>query len=159
MKYLHFARVTHGAVLFAVATLATMAAAAQDLEELAAQVRATETAFAATMAARDHAAFVSFLDAEAVFCGRTSVLRGKEAVAAGWKPFFAAPAAPFSWAPEQVVVLDSGTLALSSGPVHNPDGRQSGTFNSVWRRTADGSWKIVFDKGCPPCEEAAKPKP
>jgi ketosteroid isomerase-like protein len=35
--------------------------------------------------------------------------------------------------------------------VRDPDGRQIGTFNSVWRREADGSWKVVFDKGCPPC--------
>jgi ketosteroid isomerase-like protein len=70
---------------------------------------------------------------------------------AGWKSLFDAPRAPFSWAPEVVEVLNSGALALTSGPVRDPDGRQIGTFNSVWRREADGSWKVVFDKGCPPC--------
>jgi ketosteroid isomerase-like protein len=48
-----------------------------------------------------------------------------------------------------VEVLDSGTLALSAGPVRDPKGQQIGTFNSIWRREADGSWKIIFDKGCP----------
>jgi ketosteroid isomerase-like protein len=59
--------------------------------------------------------------------------------------------APFSWEPEHVEVLASGTLALSSGPVFGRDGTRIGTFNSVWRLEADGRWRVVFDKGCPPC--------
>jgi hypothetical protein len=47
-----------------------------------------------------------------------------------------------------VEVLDSGTLALSSGRVRDPQGTRVGTFNSVWRRASGGRWKIVFDKGC-----------
>jgi uncharacterized protein (TIGR02246 family) len=119
-------------------------------EELAREVRAVETAFAKTMAARDGGAFASHVADEAVFFGK-DVLRGKAAVVAGWKSFFEGPDAPFSWEPEQVAVLDSGALALSSGPVRDPEGRRIGTFNSVWRREADGRWKVVFDKGCPPC--------
>src|SRR3954471_19065658 len=53
-------------------------------EQLARQVRETETAFAATMAKRDLAAFSAFLADEAVFFGATP-LRGKAAVIAGWK--------------------------------------------------------------------------
>ena len=120
--------------------------------ELAAQLRATEEAFARTMADRDHAAFVSFLAEEAVFFGRNSELRGRDAVAAAWKPLFEGAAAPFSWQPEVATVLDSGTLGLTSGPVLAPDGKRIGTFNSVWRREPDGSWKIIFDRGCPDCE-------
>lgn len=131
---------------------------AQGNEELKEQVRKTEAAFAKTMADRDHAAFASFLSEEAVFFGR-GVTRGKAAVAAAWKPFYEGKDAPFSWEPENVEVLDSGRLGLSSGPVRDPSGRRVGTFNSVWRREADGSWKVVFDKGCPPCDCAAAPSP
>jgi len=138
-------------VIAAVLAFAPVAAGAQGIEELAQQVRAAETAFARTMADRDHAAFASFLADEAVFFGRSGALRGKAAVAAGWKPLFEGREVPFSWAPEAVEVLDSGTLALSSGPVLDPKGERVGTFNSVWRREADGRWRIVFDKGCPPC--------
>ena len=129
-----------------------------DLKE---QVRQTEIAFAKTMADRDHAAFAAFLADETVFFGGRGVLRGKEAVATAWKRFYEGPKAPFSWAPDAVEVLDSGTLALSSGPVWDPDGTRSGTFTSTWRREKDGRWKIVFDKGCPPCEcgAAAQPAP
>jgi ketosteroid isomerase-like protein len=48
-----------------------------------------------------------------------------------------------------VQVLDSGTLAISSGPVKDPAGKAVGTFNSIWRRDKDGQWRVVFDKGCP----------
>lgn len=64
---------------------------------------------------------------------------------------FAGAQAPFSWEPDRVEALDSGTLALSSGPVRDPTGARVGTFNSVWRREAGGIWRIVFDKGCPRC--------
>jgi len=104
------------------------------------------------MADRDPAAFASFLAAEAVFLSETRVLRGKPEVAAGWKRFYEATQAPFSWEPERVEVLESGTLALSTGPVRDAHGSRIGTFNSVWRREDDGSWRIVFDKGCPPCD-------
>lgn len=132
--------------------LAPPAAAGEANAELQAQVREAERAFAKTMADRDHAAFVSFLSDEAVFFGPQAVRRGKKAVAQGWKPHFEGPKAPFSWEPESVEVLDSGTIALSSGPVRDPAGKRVGTFNSVWRREADGRWEVILDKGCPPCE-------
>jgi ketosteroid isomerase-like protein len=122
-----------------------------DPTALAAEVRQTELAFARTMADRDHAGFVSFLADETVFLGETRTLRGKAEVADAWKRYYEGPRAPFSWEPDRVEVLDSGTLALSSGPVYDPEGRRAGTFNSVWRREGPGRWRIVFDKGCPPC--------
>jgi ketosteroid isomerase-like protein len=124
-------------------------AGAQAPADLDTQVRDAERAFAGTMAQRDHAAFGRFLADEALFFGRQGVLRGRTAVMEGWKPFFEGPDAPFSWEPETVEVLDSGTLALSSGPVRDKSGRQVGTYNSIWRLEKDGQWKVVFDKGCP----------
>jgi ketosteroid isomerase-like protein len=122
-----------------------------DRATLVEQVKATETAFAKTMADRDHAAFSSFLSEEAIFFSGPEPLRGKEKVAAWWKRFYEGKEAPFSWKPEAVEVLNSGTLALSSGPVFDPAGRQTGTFSSIWRLEAPGTWRIIFDKGCPVC--------
>jgi ketosteroid isomerase-like protein len=127
--------------------------------DLAEEVRRTETAFAKTMADRDHAAFASHLADETIFFGASGPLRGKEAVAAAWKRFYEAPAAPFSWRPDQAVVLPSGNLGYTSGPVFDPKGQRVGTFNSVWRREPDGRWRIVFDNGCPPCNCGAATAP
>jgi ketosteroid isomerase-like protein len=129
--------------------LGARSAGSQTNEELVAQVRAAEVAFAGAMAKRDLDSFAAHLAEEALFFGAKDVLRGKAAVVAGWKRFFEGATAPFSWAPQTVEVLASGTLGLTSGPVLDPGGKQIGTFSSIWRREADGRWKVVFDKGCP----------
>jgi len=136
------------------AGLALLPAVAQpDLDALRRQVEDTERAFARSMADRDHAAFTRLLSEHAVFYASNRVLHGKAEVAAAWKPFFDGPQAPFSWEPDRVDVLGDGTLAHSSGPVHDPAGKLVGRFNSVWRQEAPGVWRIVFDKGeAPPAK-------
>jgi ketosteroid isomerase-like protein len=139
------------------APAATAATAATAEHDLAADVRAAERAFAKTMADRDLKAFADYVAEEGVFFGRTGPLRGRAAVVESWKRFFVEKAAPFSWEPETVEVLGSGSLALSSGPVHDPDGALIGTFSTIWRHEADGRWRVVFDKGCPVCDSGKKP--
>lgn len=137
------------------AALLAAGAAAATREELEAQVRAAETGFARSMAERDLAAFGSYIAEDALFFNGDGVLRGRAAVVADWRKFFETPAAPFAWEPTEVAVLESGALAMTSGPVYNANGERVGTFNSVWRRGADGVWQVVLDKGCPPCDCAA----
>jgi len=139
-----------GLVVGALLSCLASATAAEPVEALAAKVRSREVAFAKTMADRDHAAFATFVSEEALFMGR-AVLRGRKAVAEGWKPYFEGPKAPFSWQPDRVEVVDSGTLAFSTGPVFDPEGKPTGTFNSTWRLERDGEWRVVLDSGCPPC--------
>jgi hypothetical protein len=83
----------------------------QHLAQLQQLVRTAESAFAASMAQRDHAAFSQFLSEDAVFFSEDKILRGKQQVAEGWRPYFLKNEAPFSWSADQVEVLDSGTLA------------------------------------------------
>lgn len=127
------------------ALVTTGRAAAQSTPR--AQVEAREIAFAQTMADRDFEAFLTFISPEAVFFGGGGALRGREAVARAWRPFFEGPEAPFSWSPDTVEVLDSGELALTSGPVLDASGEPAGRFNSVWRLDSDGVWRVVFDRG------------
>lgn len=143
----------------AAAPMATVqtAQAAASVQELQQQVADTERAFAKTMADRDHAAFMSFLSEEAVFLNGPKPLRGKQQVGEFWKRFYdKAKPPPFSWEPREVEVLDSGTLALSTGPAYNPQGKVVNTFTSTWRLEAPGTWRIIFDKGDPVCDCADK---
>ena len=128
-----------------------------NVAELQRQVADTERAFAKTMANRDHTAFATFLSAEAVFFTGPKPLHGSKQVADAWKRFYEGPAAPFSWEPADVEVLESGTLALSSGPVRDPAGKLIATFTSIWRLEAPGVWRIIFDKGNPVCDCAKAP--
>jgi len=119
--------------------------------QLAETVAAAERAFADAMAKRDLAAFSSHLSQEAVFFSSPDgmrVLRGKAAIVDAWKRFFEGPNAPFSWSPDTAQVLDSGSLAMTTGPVKDPEGKLTGRFSSVWRLESDGRWRVVFDRGC-----------
>jgi ketosteroid isomerase-like protein len=123
--------------------------AQSSVESRRAEVFAAERAFARSMAERDFAAFGRYVAEDCVFFGETE-LRGREAVLAAWKPFFDDAQAPFSWEPDQVEVLTSGDLALSTGLVKNLAGTVTARFNSIWQRQADGRWQVIFDKGGPP---------
>ncbi len=127
-------------------------AKAADMSSLELEVSRVEQAFANSMADRDFEAFKSFIDDEAVFWG-AGPLRGKQAVWDAWQGYFEETEAPFAWKPETVLVLESGDLALSTGPVWIADGTVTAYYHSTWRKNEQGQWKIIFDKGqryCPP---------
>lgn len=125
--------------------------AGADLATLRAEVAAAERAFAKAMADRSLEAFARHVSDEAIFFSGPDgqPLRGKAQVMAGWARFFNGPTAPFSWEPDEVEPLPSGTLAHSSGPVRDPSGKVIARFNSIWRLEAPGVWRVVFDKGSP----------
>jgi len=128
--------------------LAATAGNARDSnQDLRKQVMDAERAFAATMKARDFEAFTRYIADEAIFLSPQGNLRGKQAIAKSWRAYYDKPQAPFSWTPEEVEVVASGTLAYSGGPIYDPAGRKIGRFNSIWRLEAPGQWKVVFDRG------------
>lgn len=135
-------------LLVTAAGCALNAVAAPDLDALRAEVRAAECAFAQSMADRDLTAFARHVADDTVFFA-PGMRRGKAAVLEGWKRWFEGPQAPFSWAPEQVEVLQDGSLAYSTGLVRDSQGRAVSRFASVWRRSAQGAWQVVFDHGGP----------
>jgi ketosteroid isomerase-like protein len=153
MRSIHAAAI---AACIALAGCATTTGALTRGEAARQQVFATERAFAKTMADRDLKAFGSFLSEDTVFFSGPKPLHGKQAVTDFWSRFYAKPDAPFSWEPKVVEVLDSGALALSSGPVHDAQGKLFACFSSIWRQEAPGQWKIVFDRGTGP-QECDKP--
>ena len=149
----------HRHLMVGLCLLVAVSVSATPNDDMCARVREAEQKFADTMARRDQVGFSACLAEEAVFMGGSSALRGRTAVTDAWEAFFTEAAAPFSWEPEVVQVLDSGSLAFSSGPVFAPTGERIGTFNSVWRLESDGRWRVVFDKGCPTCGDASAEEP
>lgn len=140
----------HRIAVVALLLTAFPSGAQPSLEARRAEVFAAERSFARSMADRDFAAFGRHVAEDSVFFSGSTPLRGRAAVLAAWKAFFDGPAAPFSWEPDQVEVLESGELALSTGLVKSPEGAVTARFNSIWQRQTDGRWLVVFDKGGPP---------
>jgi len=120
-----------------------------------AAVTAAELAFAKTMADRDLDAFARLVAVDAVFTNGGQPLVGREAIKAAWAPLYAKPQPPFSWKPDLVVVVASGDLGNSTGPVARPDGTVGQRFYSTWRLERDGAWRVVFDDGYPICAKPA----
>ena len=132
--------------LFAFGAAAAPLPSPADLAATAADVKAAEIAFAKTMADHKFDRFGDFVAADAVFNGRT-VQIGCAAVLEAWKAYFDAPKPPFSWAPDAVAPTADGRYALSTGLVHDTAGKLIGRFTSIWRKDADGHWRVVADQG------------
>jgi ketosteroid isomerase-like protein len=133
------------------------------LADVTEDVKCSEIAFSQSVEVQDMSAFKSLIDPDARFVGN-SVSRGIEDIATAWSVFFSDDAPAMKWRPQIIEVLDGGSWALSRGPYRmitlDPEGKPTerwGTFNSVWRKHVDGTWKVVFDAGNasaePPSEE------
>ncbi len=127
------------------ATAATLPSPA-DLAAVAAEVKAAEIAFARTMADRKLDRFGDFVADDAVFNGGKPHI-GKAAVLESWKGFFDGAQAPFSWAPDAVAPTADGRYAISTGLARDPAGKVISRFTSIWRKEADGHWRVVADQG------------
>jgi len=85
-----------------------------------------------------------------------NVIQGHEAIRALMGPSFADPNFSLRWEPVYAEVSGSGDLGYTHGTFvvshHDPDGnpvKSYGKYVSIWRKEADGSWKIVADLGTP----------
>lgn len=123
--------------------LAPVAAAADDFADLV----SAERAFAADAGARStRDAFLAVLaDDSLLFApGPTSGRRVWEARKEGGNRL--------EWTPEVAEVAASGDLGYTSGPWRlTPEGKDKpvafGHFFSIWKKQADGAWKLLIDHG------------
>lgn len=136
----------------------TTASVASDFAD---EVRCREIGFSLAAETRNAELFASYIDPDARFVGN-HVMRGAAEVVSAWAVFFAADGPAIKWRPQFVEILEDGSLALTRGPYrlvatdeHGVQTEHWGTFNSVWRRHADGSWKVVFDAG----NDSSEPPP
>ncbi|MCP4299750.1 MAG: DUF4440 domain-containing protein [Gammaproteobacteria bacterium] len=123
------------------------------IADVSTDVFCQEIAFSQSVENKDIDSFRSFIDIDARFVG-SSVDRGPDEISAAWRVFFSDDGPVIKWRPQIVEVLEEGALALTRGPYRmitkDPDGNAVehwGTFNSIWRKNADGEWRVVFDAG------------
>lgn len=122
------------------------------------EVWARELSFAQSVADHDAAAFAAHLDSDAAFgASQPQPTRGRDAVAARWNGIIEGKRLKLSWYPTRTTIGGVGDIAWSSGPSLfedlDPKATQRyriGAFHSVWRRGADGVWRVLFDDGVDP---------
>jgi uncharacterized protein (TIGR02246 family) len=121
-------------------------------------IRAAEAGALKAAVAKDAERLASFYaDDGVVFLpGRPRVV-GKDAIRKSWGELFAAPGSSLNFQPAKVEVSRSGDLAYCYGSytmtANDPRGRPltaKGDYVVVYRKQADGQWKLVADIGNTP---------
>jgi uncharacterized protein (TIGR02246 family) len=108
----------------------------------------------AAIAARDVAGATNVYASDAVFIDDTGTAsRGKDAINATFKGYLADPAMMLDFTLGRMIVSSGGDMAYSvsefaqtyTDPTTQQPVTMKGTNICVWRKQADGSWKLVAD--------------
>ena len=126
-------------------------------------IRTAEADMAKAFAALDPAKTASFYTDDVVGMSSDSpVIQGRENMQKYFETMMK-DKPELSWAPEKVEVARSGDLAYSWGKgklsVKDKKGKVTETtskYVSVWKKQADGGWKIAIDTMIPDPSEAKK---
>lgn len=124
-------------------------ARARLLEEL----RAADRAYAADVASRGLDAWVEAYAEDGLrpdlFGG---VVQGRDAIREADAALFAYPSTRLEWEPVHAAVHDDGASGITRGEWRFLAGETvaaSGVYLTVWRRGADGRWRVALDTGAP----------
>lgn len=117
------------------------------------EVRAADIAWAKAFSSKDLEGTAAFVDSTgSILPPNTQVVTGPAAVRAMYEGYFAMPALSGAWQPTKVEAARSGELAYSVGTweltFNDPSGKPTtdrGKYATVWRKQADGNWKVVLD--------------
>jgi ketosteroid isomerase-like protein len=122
------------------------------------EVWARELSFAKSVADHDAVAFAEHIDPGAAFAAESpEPLRGRSAITQQWDGIIQGKRVLLSWYPTRTTIAGAPDVAISSGPAlfedphpgANPRYRL-GAFHSVWHRSTDGAWRVLFDDGQAP---------
>ena len=132
--------------------------AAADTTAATEAVNRTEQDMLAAFQAKDAAKLGSYYAPDAVLAtpGRPAA-KGSEAVSKALSDDLADPNFKLSFANEKTEVAGSGDIAYTHGTFNvtytNPETKQaetgSGTYVTVFKKQADGNWKVVADVATP----------
>lgn len=117
-------------------------------------IQKLEEAQVAAIVAKDPAKSSEVYAKDAVFMDQSGKLTsGAEAIAGDFTQFLNDPALKFDYQPGAKIFSDDGSMAYSTAPYTesftDPATKKvvtiKGTNLSVWKRQADGNWKLVAD--------------
>jgi len=129
-------------------------------------IRAVEFDMAKSVAAKDAAAFSGHYTTDAIFMtpGEPSS-KGRDAIRAAMTGMFADPNLKLDFSADRVEIADSGDLAATHGTytlsATNPATKKpitdKGSYVTVFRKQADGTWLAVLDINTSEVPSAAPP--
>jgi ketosteroid isomerase-like protein len=139
-------------------TLAALAACAH-AAPAPPDLKALDSAWEQAMIDRGTEGWLSYVAEDALFFNGGEPSRGRAAAAEGWKDIIAKNI-HLHWTPSESQV--AGDMGYTWGHYELAIGamKRTGRYVTVWRRQADGSWKVVLDVGQPdPPKPASAPAP
>jgi uncharacterized protein (TIGR02246 family) len=134
------------------ALLMGLSAVAQDSSSKArgddeAKIRDLDTKWSKTASANDVDGTVSYYaDDASLLPPNAPIATGKQAIRAVWASLLT-PGNSLSWEANKVAVARSGDLAYVIGAYQlaMKSAQDRGKFVEVWKKEADGQWKVVVD--------------
>ena len=146
----------------------TTAEATTDTAAAIAAVKDVEMGMLAAFQAKDAAKLTSYYASDAMIATPGRTVKGTAAVTKANADDLADPGFSLAFVNDKTDVAASGDLAYTSGtfnvsytdPKTKAVVKQNGTYVTVYRKQADGSWKAVADiatPGAPPAAPVAPP--
>lgn len=140
---------------FVFSLLAAVPALAQTSQKASAEdaVRAADAAWLKAYQAKDVDKSVAFLDENAsMLAPNTPIATGKAAISKLIAGELALQDSKIRWHPDKAGVAQSGELGYTSGfydwSFKDKSGKvisDTGKYLTVWKKQADGKWKVLFD--------------
>lgn len=132
---------------------ATIASAQKKESRSAATLRAADAQWQRAFSANDLKRSVDFCAADgSVMAPNAPIATGKPAITQLFSTFFSWPDFKISWNATDVEVARSGELGYTTGlyelSFKDPSGKvinDNGKYVTVWKKQADGSWKVLRD--------------
>lgn len=130
--------------------------------DYAAQLRQADLDFAASTAERGHDGWADYFMPDGLMFPRSGMVEGREEIRAAMADAFQ-PGTRLDWEPERAFAAESGDIGYTIGRwasvVVRADGTDSvtarGNYVSIWRREANGDWRVAADIGNTDAPDAA----
>jgi ketosteroid isomerase-like protein len=140
-------------ILMTVAFAISGCAKKADVEAERAAILETDSQWGAALTAKDPDAYTSFFAADAIVMPpHLPILVGADAIRAWATESMAFPGFAVTWTTASTEVAGSGDMGYTLGTfvfqMSMPDGStitDNGKFTTIWRKQADGTWKVAVD--------------